>query len=114
MVFFIVSYLPERKYKIYGSVRPPINQKTSMLFKSSIKLRQSGEFPGLSFKYISCYSLSWGGRNMIRATFKFKYISCYSLSPVGCFVSFRHLYLNTSHVILYHAHFQRRKNRSRI
>ena len=79
MVFFIVSYLPERKYKIYGSVRPPINQKTSMFFKSSIKLRQSGEFPGLSFKYISCYSLAFqttGGR-------------------------YFYIYLNTSHVILY-------------
>ena len=79
MVFFIVSYLPERKYKIYGSVRPPINQKTSMFFKSSIKLRQSGEFPGLSFKYISCYSLS------IKKLFL-----CHSVP---------HLY--TSHVILY-------------
>ena len=54
------------------------------------------------FKYISCYSLSSLAILSFPPLSLFKYISCYSLS---CFVTRDYLiiiYLNTSHVILYH------------
>ena len=55
----------------------------------------------VSFKYISCYSLSHSPGKYFRPPYLFKYISCYSLSDIQMDVLLEAVHLNTSHVILY-------------
>ena len=55
----------------------------------------------VTFQYITCYSLSGRGHNILKAIAKFQYITCYSLSN-SCFcVSTEKECFNTSHVTLY-------------